>query len=71
MSHECSVCFTCDNCIHGNLPGLWGLVQQCGKATLTSFDMKDKTLASTVYPSELQSPPGSTLLWSITQIEVL
>ena len=31
----------------------------------------DKTLVATVYPSELQGPPGSTLLWSITHAKVL
>ena len=32
---------------------------------------EDKTLVATVGPSELLHPPGSTLLWSITQIKVL
>ena len=30
-----------------------------------------KTLVTTVGPSELLGPPGSSLLWSITQIKVL
>ena len=34
-------------------------------------NLKDKTLGATVDPSELQGPPGSSLLWSITQVKVL
>ena len=30
----------------------------------------DKTLVATVEPSELQGPPGSSLLWSITHAKV-
>ena len=32
---------------------------------------EDKTLVATVGPSELLGPPGSSLLLSITQINVL
>ena len=28
-------------------------------------------LVATVEPSELQAPPGSSLLWSVTRAEVL
>ena len=31
----------------------------------------DKTLVATVEPSELQGPPGSSLLWSVTRAKVL
>ena len=31
----------------------------------------DKTLVATVEPSELQGPPGSSLLWSVTHAKVL
>ena len=30
------------------------------------FQCEDKTLGATLDPSELLSPPGSSLLWSIT-----
>ena len=38
---------------------------------LNSFWHEDKTLVATVEPSELQGPPGSSLLWSVTQVKVL
>ena len=31
----------------------------------------DKTLVATLDPSELQGPPGSSLLWSVTWVKVL
>ena len=31
----------------------------------------DKTLVATVEPSELQGPPGSSLLWSVSRAKVL
>ena len=38
---------------------------------LDNFQHGDKTLVATVGPSELQGPPGSSLLWSITCAKVL
>ena len=38
---------------------------------LDNFYRGDKTLVATVKPSELQGPPGSSLLWSITHAKVL
>ena len=32
---------------------------------------EDKTLVTTVEPSELLGPPGSSLLWSVTWIKIL
>ena len=39
-----------------------------GKSSLGSRDM---TLGPTVYPSELLGPPGSSLLWSVSQVDTL
>ena len=38
---------------------------------LIDFYHGDKTLVATVEPSELQGPPGSSLLWSVTHAKVL
>ena len=38
---------------------------------LINFQHGDKTLVATVESSELQGPPGSSLLWSITRAKVL
>ena len=38
---------------------------------LINFWHGDKTLVATVEPSELQDPPGSSLLWSVTHAKVL
>ena len=38
---------------------------------LINFLHGDKTLVATVEPSQLQGPPGSSLLWSITCAKVL
>ena len=38
---------------------------------LDNFYRGDKTLVATVEPSELQGPPGSSLLWSVTHAKVL
>ena len=38
---------------------------------LDNFLRGDKVLVATVEPSELQGPPGSSLLWSITHAKVL
>ena len=35
------------------------------------FLHEDKTLVAAVDPSELLHPPGSSLLWSVTQIKIL
>ena len=70
MSHKCSVHLTCENYIHGNLPRVQKLVQYAGKLPRLFLD-EDKTLVAIVDPSGLLGPPGSSLLWSITQIIVL
>ena len=36
---------------------------------LDKFYLKDKTLGPTICLLELQGPPGSSLLWSITWIK--
>ena len=41
------------------------------ESTSTNFWCEDKTLVPIVEPSELQDPPGSSLLWSITWAKVL
>ena len=38
---------------------------------LDHFYGGDKMLVATIEPSELQGPPGSSLLWSITHAKVL
>ena len=38
---------------------------------LINFKHGDKTLVATVEPSELQGPPGSSLLWSVTRVKVI
>ena len=56
---------------------LTGIYQKIGNGTvmweiyLDEFWCEDKTLVATVGPSELLGPPGSSLLWSITQIKIL
>ena len=41
---------------------------EAGTKSRISFILKDKTVGCTVDHSGLQGPPGSSLLWSITQI---
>ena len=41
------------------------------ESTSTNFQHEDKNLVATVEPSELQGPPGSSLLWSVTWAKVL
>ena len=43
---------------------MWGIY-------LDYFLCEDKTLVATVGPSEVLGPPGSSLLWSITQIKII
>ena len=38
---------------------------------LINFYRGDKMLVATVEPSELQGPPGSSLLWSVACAKVL
>ena len=38
---------------------------------LINFYHGDETLVATVEPSELQGPPGSSLLWSVSHAKVL
>ena len=38
---------------------------------LDQYYHRDRTLVATVGPFELLGPPGSSLLWSITQIKIL
>ena len=38
---------------------------------LRPFQERDKTLVATVDACELQGPPGSSLLWSVTWMKVL
>ena len=38
---------------------------------LDNFQHGDNTLVATVEPSELQGPPGGSLLWSVAHVRVL
>ena len=49
---------------YGKLPEDWEGDGHVGKC-------EDKTLVATVEPSEVQGPPGSSLLWSVAWAEVL
>ena len=44
------------------------LVSRLDKSSLGS---RDKTLGPTVDPSELVHPPGSSVLWSLSQVDTL
>ena len=67
-----SVCRTYENYVDGykKLPLRREANGKTGNLPITLW-RGDKTLVATVEPSELQGPPGSSLLWSDTRAKVL
>ena len=67
-----SVCHTYESYVdgYGKLPKEWEGNGKMGNLPI-NLQHGDKTLVSTVEPSELQGPPGSSLLWFVTCAKVL
>ena len=49
--------------------GIW--LELGSRLVKSSPGSRDKTLGSIVGPSELLGPPGSSLLWSVSQVDTL
>ena len=50
---------------------IWNFLELGSRLVKSSLGSRDKTLGPTVDPSELIGPPGSSLLWSISQVDTI